>query len=187
MKKSKTFKSLTWNCEEIKNSIFFLKDILSGSEISFVCISEPQIYQCHANQVLSYLEGEYCWYLNSEDILDPELPLVRSKAHGGTLLLWLKELDPYIEVVSTNTNAFLPVILKMPGLKISVHIALYMPTHSKDTEFVADLAEIRNCLDDLTARFSYPVFYIRGDGNVNPNNTMRVILLQQLMKDYNLS
>ena len=179
--------ALTWNCEGIKNSIFKLKDILSSTKTSFVCLSEPQIYQCDVDQLLQYLEGDYCWHLNSHDLLDPELPLVKSKAIGGTLMLWMKELDPYIEVITTNTTAFLPIVLKMPGLKTSVHISLYLPTHSRDTEFVSDLAELRNCIDDLVTRFTDPILYIRGDGNVNPNNGVRVTLLQQLLSDYNLA
>ena len=103
------------------------------------------------------------------------------------MMLWMKELDPYIEVIPTNTTAILPIMFKMPGLKTTVHIALYMPTHGKDSDFVSDLAELRNCLDDLAGRSDDPIIYIRGDGNVNPNNSIRVILLQQLITDYNLA
>ena len=75
-------------------------------------------------------------------------------------MLWLKELDPFIEVITTNTAAFLPIIFKMPGLKTSIHVTLYMPTHGKDSEFVSDLPELRNCLDNLIERFSDPILYI---------------------------
>ena len=184
--KCETFTALTWNCEGIKNSIFLLKDILSNAKISFVCLSEPQLYQCDTSQVFQYLQGEYCCQLNSHDSQDPELPMIRSRAIGGTLIMWLRELDPYIEVISTNTTAFLPIIFEKPGLQTSVHISLYMPTHSKDSEFVSDLAELRNCLDELVARYTDLVLYIRGDGNVNSNTTMRVALLRQLISDYNL-
>ena len=130
-----TFTALTWNCEGIKNNIFVLKSMLLDEKSSFVFLSEAQLYQCDTNQLFEYLEGEYSWYLNSEDLFDPELPMIKSRANGGTLLMWLKELDPYVEVIHTNTPAFLPIILKMPGLKTSVHIALYMPTHSKAAVF----------------------------------------------------
>ena len=39
----------------------------------------------------------------------------------------------------------------------------------------------------VVARFTDPILYIRGDGNVNSNNIVRVTLLQQLMKDYGLA
>jgi hypothetical protein len=98
-----------------------------------------------------------------------------------------RELDPYVEVIPTNTTAFLPIVLSMPGLQTTVHITLYMPTHGRDTEFVSDLAELRNCMDELKTRFTDPIIYIRGDGNVNSNNDSRVVLLQQLILDYNLA
>ena len=139
------------------------------------------------NSTLQYLGEDYCWFLNSHDLQDPELPLVKSRAHGGTLLLWRKELDPYIEVIPTNTSSFLPVIFKKPGLVTTVHVALYLPTHGKDSEFVSDLAELRNCLDELNNRLTRPILYIRGDGNINSNNTARSALLQQLLRDYSLT
>ena len=118
--KTKICKALTWNCEGIKNNIFLLKNILEETKATFVCVSEPQLYQCDANSILKYLQGEYCCHLNSEDVMDQELPFVKSRAFGGTLMLWLKELDPFIEVIPTNTAAFLPVVVKMPGLMTTV-------------------------------------------------------------------
>ena len=170
----------------MKNSIFLLKDILALHSVSIAFISEPQSYQCDASQTLQYIQGEYCWNLNSHDVLDPELPLYTSMAYGGTLTLWQKNLDPYIEVVPTSTTSFLPIILMIPGLKTTIHFTLYLPTHGKDEEFISDLAELRNCLDNLLSRYTDPVLYIRGDGNVNPNNKTRVILLQQIIQEYNL-
>ena len=38
-------------------------------------------------------QGEYKCSLNSDDKYDPELPLVKSKAHGGTLAMWKLEHD----------------------------------------------------------------------------------------------
>ena len=100
--------------------------------------------------------------------------------------MWQRDLDPFIEVISTATTAFLPIILKIPGLRTSIHISIYFPTHGKDGEFVSDLAELRNCLDELTERFPDPVIFIRGDGNTNANNKMRVTLLKQLIVEYKL-
>ena len=85
-----------------------------------------------------------------------------------------------------QTTAFLVVILSPPGIKKSVHVSLYMPTHSKDSEFVSDMADLRKCLDDVSTSIPNPVVYIRGDSNVNKNNTARVTLLQQLIRDFSL-
>ena len=166
--------------------MFLLKSILTSACIDYAFISEPQLYQCDAAAIFQYFEGEYCWYLNSHDTHDPELPLVQSRAHGGTLVLWRRDLDPYIKVVPSYTTAFLPVIFEKPGLNTTIHITLYMPTHGKDSEFISDLADLRNTLDELTERLTEPSIYIRGDGNINANNVSRVALLQQFMSDYNL-
>ena len=40
------------------------------------------------------LQGEYCFALNSHDKYDPELPLVKTKANGGTMVLWKVCHDP---------------------------------------------------------------------------------------------
>ena len=40
----------------------------------------------------------YNFYLNSEDRHDNLLALVKSRAHGGTLALWGKDLYPYITI-----------------------------------------------------------------------------------------
>ena len=149
-------------------------------------LSEPQVFQCDSSQFLPVFRGRLCWHLNSDDLHNPELPMIQSRSYGGTAALWQKELDPYVEVFPTMTTSFLPVVLKMPGLRTSVHISTYMPTHGKDSAFAADLAELRNCLDDLTDRLNNPVIFIRGDGNVNPNNKVRVTLLKQLIVDYQL-
>ena len=70
----------------------------------------------------------------------------------------------------------------MPDRCPSVHLALYMPTHGQDTEFVSELASLRNCLDDLVATHSNLCIYIRGDSNVNAKNTNRVSMLKSSMQ-----
>ena len=118
----------------------------------------------------------------------PELPLVRSRAFG---VLWLREFDPYIEVIPTNITAFLSIMLSNKHAwstnNSSCNSVSNSVTHGKDTEFVSDLAELRNCMDELKTSFTDTIIYIRGDGNVNSNNDSRVVLLQQLILDYNLA
>ena len=38
-------------------------------------LSEPQLFQCDASQVLQLLDSEYNYFLNSDDLHDPELGL----------------------------------------------------------------------------------------------------------------
>ena len=130
--------------------------------------------------------GQYVSYLNSEDVHDPELPFVKNRSVGGTLLLWNKWLDPYITVYPVSTCSFTPLILQLPGYQVSIHLALYLPTHGKDPEFVSDLASLRICLDELTDLYPESIIFIRGDSNVNKNNHTRVSMLNQLLEDFSL-
>ena len=144
-------------------------------------ISEPQVYQTDVAQYMRGVQHEYCYSLNSDDLRDPELPQIKSRAIGGTLVLWRKYLDPYISIHLVESSAFLPLILKLPGAKVSVHIAVYLPTHGKDTEFISEIAALENCIDELLDMFDKPLIFIRGDGNCNPKNQNRYQVLQNFI------
>ena len=141
-----------------------------------VFLSEPQLFQCDAESLTSMLRGKYCYNLNSEDIYCPELPLTARKAHGGTMVLWKQELDPHIRVLPTTSAAVLPLLLAIPGVSRSAHIAVYLPTAGKDSEFISALAALECALLDIYENHACPV-YLRGDFNVNPKNRNRVNLL----------
>ena len=132
------------------------------------------------------IQHEYCHYLNSDDLYDPELPLVKARAVGGTLAMWRKWLDPYVSIYPTQTSAFLPLILKIPGTRISVHMALYLPTHGKDPEFISELASMKNCIEEISVLHNNPLIFIRGDGNCNPKNVTRYQVLKHFIQDYNM-
>ena len=125
----------------------------------------------------------HCYSLNSDDLHDPELSLVKSKAVGGTLVMWRRCLDPYITVHPVQSSAFLPIVLQLPGAEISVHLALYLPTSGKEYEFVSELANLKNCLEDLRNKYVNPVIFIRGDANSNPKNISRHSLLSRFIRE----
>ena len=105
--------------------------------------------------------------------------------------MWRKELDPYIAVHATTTPSVLPIIFQPPGMARSVHITIYLPTSGLESEFIDALAELSNMVDDLEEKFPEALFFIRGDSNVNPNNSDRVpvfelFLLDQLLSSLNL-
>ena len=152
-----------------------LAEVLRTEASSLVFLSEPMMYQSDIGQAMQYLQHDYCYYLNSEDNFDPELPLTKSRAKGGTMVLWRKWLDPYVKVVNVASSAFLPIVVAIPGSHTAVHVALYLPTHGQDTEFVSELANLRNCLDILNTEYSNPCIYINGDGNVIMKNTNRIL------------
>ena len=178
--------AITWNIESLKKNIFFLKEVVETRRPSLVMLSEPQTHQADVAPIMDYLAGDFCYYLNSEDLHHQELPLVSNHAVGGTMCLWSRSLDPYVTVHPTPTSAFTTIILAIPNYMISIHITIYLPTHGKDVEFLADMAELRICLADLCHQFPDAAIYIRGDGNVNLKNRKRVILLENFIADFGL-
>ena len=108
-------KSLTWNIEGLKSSVFTLTDILSTEKPHLVFLSESQAFQHDAPILLKYSQGSYYYYLNSDDRHDYELSLSRNYSVGGTLVMWLHEFDPFVTIHPTPSTAFTPLILKLPG------------------------------------------------------------------------
>ena len=76
-----------------------LAEILNNDSPSLLFLSEPQVYQCDLTSILSQIEPDYCYSLNSEDVYEPDLPMVKSKAKGGTMILWRKWLDPFVRII----------------------------------------------------------------------------------------
>ena len=179
--------ALTWNCEGIKNGIFALKDVLCEYAPDLVFLNESQIFSADIDTTLGYISGSYCFSLNSDDVHDSDLPLTRSKSHGGTLLLWKKHFDPYISIEVVNTPAFSPLLLQLPGYHKSVHIALYLPTSGKEQEFVAEITNLRVYLDNLSTRHPDTLIFIRGDSNANKNKASRCVMVQQLLNYFTLA
>ena len=95
---------------------------------SLVFLSEPQTFQCDIRNVTLDMFPLYNFYLNSEDIFDQSLALEKSRAKGGTMLLWPSSLDPYVTILPTTSPAILPAMVKMRGCITSYHIGIYLPT-----------------------------------------------------------
>ena len=154
---------------------------------SLVFLSEPQIYQCDLPSIAQYLDHDYFYSLNSDDLYDEDLPLICNRAKGGTMVLWRRWLDPHIKVISSTGSSYLPIVLTLPDCHPSVHVAIYMPTHGQETEFVSELASLQNCLDNLIETYDHPCIYIRGDANVNTKNTARVNIMKSFMEHFSLT
>ena len=122
---SKDLTALTWNIESAKKNIFFLKDILEARLPSLVFLSEPQAFQADINHIMDYVRGDYCHFLNSEDLHNPDLPLVTNHAVGGTLCLWRRSLDPFVTIYPATNSSFTPLILRIPNYQTSIHIGIY--------------------------------------------------------------
>ena len=154
-------------------------------DLIFIC--EPQIYQCDVDLNMNHLQGEYCHALNSTDKYDPDLPLVKPKAHGGTMVLWKIQHDPYISVHPVSSAAILPVIFNPTNSPTSIHIAVYLPTHGQDPKFMEELSTLEVCIQELRDLFPGAPVYLRGDFNVNAKNVKRSALLAHFCKNMGLT
>ena len=153
----------------------------------FIFLSEPQIYKCDVERAMSFLKGEYSYYLNSSDIYDPDLPLIRSKDHGGTMILWKHEYSPNITIKSISSTAFLPIVFQPPGLQPSIHIAVYLPTSGRDSQFLDELTSLSSLLVNLSEEYPGAPIHLRGDFNVNSKNLSRVEFLTSFINEKDLN
>ena len=125
--------------------------------------------------------------LNSEDVHFPELSLTRSRGKGGTMVMWRKNLDPYITVHKTSSSAFLPVVLDIPGWTPMIHVTAYLPTAGKDTEYLTDLAGMKDMILELQAKLPTAAVFVRGDCNSSQHNSPRYNNLAWFCTDLCLS
>ena len=120
------------------------------------------------------------------DLYDPELPLVKSKAYGGTMVLWKLCHDPFITVHHLTSSSFLPVIFSPPGSPVSIHVSIYLPTHGQDSRFMEDLSSLIVCLEELTELHPEAPLFLWGDFNVSDRNIKRTDLLSHFCDEFDL-
>ena len=148
-------------------------------------MSEPQSFQCDIFNNFECFRGRYGFHLNSEDLMCPDLPLDARRAVGGTMVMWQTKLEPYIKVLHTDSTSLLPILLSIPGVTISVHIAIYLPTSGKEAEFVTALAALEVCIEQIKEEYSCPIF-LRGDCNVNPKNLSRAAIFKHFCSKHSI-
>ena len=103
----------------MKRNIFNLKAFTDLHKPQLLFLSEPQMFQSDLPAATRYFQGEYTTILNSEDLHNPDLALSTARAKGGTMVMWQKDLDPYITVHLSDSSAFLPIVLQIPGFTIN--------------------------------------------------------------------
>ena len=64
-------------------------------------------------------------------------------------------------------TAFLPIVLDIPGNTPMIHIALYLPTAGKETEFLTELANLRISIEHLQSIYPKAAVFLRGDCNAS--------------------
>ena len=92
---------------------------------------------------------DYSHLLNSTDNFDPSLPLIKTRASGGTLAMWHKSLDPFVTPIVSPSSSILPLLLNRPGFLKSCHIGIYMPTSGLDDQFVDALSDLETILQTI--------------------------------------
>ena len=187
MSSSSTFSSLTWNIEGFSRNVLNLKHFTKKHFPDFIFLSEPQIYSNDLELAMKPIQGEYLCSLNSADKFDPELPLIKSKAHGGTLALWKVEHDPFVSVHPVSSTAFLPIIFDPPYSLLSIHIGIYLPTLGKESSFFEELSLLSSCIDELNEKYTNAPVYLRGDFNVSNKHIKRTDILKFFCSEHKLS
>ena len=177
---------MTWNIEGFFRNAFNLLKIIQDEEPTLVFIAEPWLHLPDAPLALKEHQHQYNYYLNSEDRHDCLLSLAKSRAHGGTLALWRKELDPYVSVLEPKSSRILVLVLDKPGFQTTVHITIYLPTAGKDSEFVKELTNLQDIIDEVGETYPDSTIFIRGDANASVivrNNNKRDILFKYFIEE----
>ena len=154
--------------------------------VDLIFLSELNSFGSDADQLMNYFKGEYCYYLNSEDKHDLEAPFTKNKTSGGTMIMWRTDMDPYVSIHPVSTTSFLPLIYSPPGSPITIHIALYLPTSGLESQFIEQITELRNIIDELLLTYPSSILFLRGDSNVNMNNKKRTFIFQNFCHELNL-
>ena len=168
---------MTWNLEGFGRNVLNLKHFINIHLPDIIFLTEPMIFACDIDLQMKYLRGEYCFSLNSADKYDPELPLIKSRAHGGTMILWKLHLDSFITVYPVTSSSFLPIIFQPPGSPLSIHICVYLPTLGQESQFVEEIANLTIVVEELADKHPEAPIFIRGDFNVSGKNPTRNSLL----------
>ena len=134
------------------------------------------LFQFEVNQTIDLFHGEYCHALNSDDSHDPELPFIKNRSFGGTMILWKVSLDPFVTVLPSESSSFQAILFHPPGSPPSVQVSLYLPTSGKESLFIDEITKLRIFLEDILELHPDYRVYIRGDSNVNNNNKARLII-----------
>jgi hypothetical protein len=183
---SSSFTALTWNIEGLNRNIYNLKHYVDLHLPDLIFLSEPQVFSHDLSRVIKPLAENYLAFLNTADRFDPELPMVKSRANGGTLVLWRRRHDPHVSVWPVSSPAFLPIIFQPPGHQLSIHIAVYLPTSGQETQFMEELSKLCNCVEELADAHPDAPIYLRGDFNVRCSHTKRIDVLAHFTAQFDL-
>ena len=179
-------KCVTWNIEGFSRSKFKLLNMLNCFQPDLVFLSEPKLYQCDLMTEMNLFTHQYQAALCSDDLFDPELPITKCQALDGTMILWKHEHHQYVKVLPRTSSAFLAVLFSPPGLQISIHIAIYLPTSGREDAFIDAITSLKESLLESLTKYPNSCLFIRGDANVNEKHYSRSVTFRSFCKQLNL-
>ena len=97
-----TLTSLSWNIEGIKRNLFSLKNFTELTKPDLIFLSEPLIFSTDLPYCMSFFKGDYCSELNTEDKINTETAMRKSKPTGGTMILWKRLLIQQAPLASSQ-------------------------------------------------------------------------------------
>ena len=96
------------------------------------------------------------------------------------------ELDQHMSIHQVTSTSFLPLVFSPPGCPLSVHFAIYLSISGREADFLDQISQLSNCIDELNEKYEDCLVFIRGDGNVNSNNIDRMRLLKAFLNNHSL-
>ena len=79
--------------------------------------------------------------------------------------MWKKHLDPYISVLEPSSSRILALALQKPGYQTSIHITVYLSTAGKDNDFMKELVNLQDTIDNVLEKYPNSLLFVRGDAN----------------------
>ena len=158
---------MTWNCEGFKRVSYELLKFCDKEDPDLIFISEPWLFQANLPLATSFFLPKYSCSLNSDDKLDPELPLTTTHAQGGVLVFWKSNLDQYVTTIDVSSSRFLIIVIEHPNYPTSIHIGIYLPTSGLDNQFVHELSLLEATIEELSGKHPSAAIFIRGDANAS--------------------
>ena len=122
-------KFISLNVEGLERNLYNLEHFIVKDKPDLVFLSEPQIFSCDISSVMGPFNGNYKFSMNSEDSHDPDLPLDRFKAKGGTLAMWSAKLDQFITVLPSNSPSVLPLLIHKLVTLVSTYQQLVLKSN----------------------------------------------------------
>ena len=100
------------------------------------------------------------------------------------MVIWRKELDPFITIHPVKSTSFLPMIYNPPDLPLSIQLAIYLPTSGRESDFLEAIAELDVCIAELAEKYLAAVVFLHGDFNVSKSNSIRSGVLNFLCANH---